>query len=83
MLYLHPYELAAGETAEFSRAGVTFSRRRALTQELWRSRVAGRLRGLFTRHAFGTIIETLELPWCDEEPGSAVEAGAVLEPAGV
>lgn len=83
MLYLHPYELAPGETGEFARDGVAFSWRRGFTQELWRSRVPGRLRGLFTRHAFGTIMETLDLPQCDREPESVVEADAVLEPAGV
>lgn len=59
VVYLHPYELAPGETQEFRREGVRFSWRRQFTQELWRSRVPLRLAGLFKRFHFGTMAEAL------------------------
>ena len=59
VIYMHPYECSPGETEEFLRDGVAFSRRRQFTQELWRSRVPGRLAGLFKRFRFGTMADAL------------------------
>lgn len=55
IIYLHPYEMAAGEVATFARTGLSISKRRWFTQELWRSRVPSRLSRLLRQFQFGTV----------------------------
>lgn len=59
VVYLHPYELAPGEVRSFRRMGVPVTRRKALTQELFRARVPDRLRRLFATFRFGTLSDAL------------------------
>lgn len=71
VIYLHPYELAVGEVASFRRDGVPVHWLRHLTQELWRGRVADRLRRLLTAAPFGTISDALaETPILRAEPAT-------------
>lgn len=59
VVYVHPYELAPEEVKSFRQDGYSFSRKRALMQSLWRSRVEPRLERLMDRFAFGTMDEAL------------------------
>ena len=59
VVYLHPYELAAGEVRSFRRMGIAVPWRKAFTQELFRSRVADRLRRLLGTLRFGPLSEAL------------------------
>jgi len=60
VLYLHPYELAPGEVHSFLRRGLAIPRHKALMQELWRSRVADRIRRLADEFRFGPMREALD-----------------------
>lgn len=64
VLYVHPYELAAGEVQWFRRQGVPVSWQRRITQELWRSRVPHRLTRLFREFPFGAMEQAL----CEHMP---------------
>ena len=55
VIYMHPYELAAGEVRSFIRAGTSVTFQRRFMQELWRSRVPRRLEALFREFAFGPM----------------------------
>ncbi|GMU23982.1 MAG: hypothetical protein AMXMBFR13_40590 [Phycisphaerae bacterium] len=59
VIYLHPYELAPGETDWFRRNRFAFSWKRRLTQELWRSKVEQRLTQLLETFPFGPMAECL------------------------
>jgi polysaccharide deacetylase family protein (PEP-CTERM system associated) len=59
VIYLHPYELAAGEVAAFAHSGIPVSAVRRFTQELWRSRVQSRLSQLFEEFGFSTMSAAL------------------------
>jgi polysaccharide deacetylase family protein (PEP-CTERM system associated) len=59
VIYLHPYELAAGEVGAFMRDGTHVSFVRRFTQELWRSRVSKRLSRLMGEFEFGTMSAAL------------------------
>lgn len=59
VIYMHPYELAAGEVSEFMHRGTHVSLIRRFTQELWRSRVRRRLSRLFGEFQFGTMSAAL------------------------
>lgn len=75
VVYLHPYELAPGEVADFRRDGVPVRMTRRLTQELWRSRVRPRLERLMRELPFGPMSEVLGLSRPD------ASASATFEPA--
>ncbi len=77
VLYVHPYELAPGETRAFPAAGFRCTWSRRLTQELWRSRVEPRLTGLFRRFRFATMSDVLEL----QSPGDEAEITRQSAPA--
>ncbi len=57
VLYLHPYELDTLGIGAHRRMGVRVSRRRHLTQALFRSRMEGRLRKLLEQFEFTTMRE--------------------------
>lgn len=55
VIYLHPYELAAGEVGSFVRVGVPVGFKRRFMQELWRSRVPKRLETLLREFEFAPM----------------------------
>ncbi len=61
VFYLHPYELAPGETAWFRDQGFAMSWQRRFTQELWRSRVAPRVSRLLGEFRFAPIRRLLAI----------------------
>jgi len=61
VIYLHPYELAAGEVDWFRLRGLFLSRRRRYMQALWRSQVEPRLSRLLNEFSFTTMSESLRL----------------------
>lgn len=82
VIYMHPYEFAPGEVGAFCADGVSVSRRRRWTQELWRSRVLPRLDALAYQFEFGPMREVLELD-VPHDDSANVENSRELEVAGV
>ena len=61
VVYMHPYEMAPGETRWFASRGVRAGWRRRMTQELWRSRVEPRLSRLAAEFEFAPMRKVLGL----------------------
>ena len=59
VVYVHPYELAPGEVAQYIAAGWSVSGKRRLMQSLWRSRVAPRLSRLLAEFPFSQASDSL------------------------
>lgn len=61
VVYLHPYEFAPDEVADFSQAGFNVPIRRHLMQSLWRSRVPARLERLLEQFQFAPVGQALDI----------------------
>lgn len=61
VVYLHPYELAVNELAEFKRKGWHLNWKTYVTQSLFRGRMHGRLSAIFREFAFAPMAEVLGL----------------------
>lgn len=83
VVYMHPYEFAPGEVADFQSEGIAVPWRRRFTQELWRSRVEARLSRLVSEFRFGPMSQVLGLELTADEPSPEPEVPAELEVAAV